>query len=73
VDQIEWKTNEGGHIKVRELVALSWIPLSRIEEKIPGKDEFSPVAMYRNKGACVAAYNTLMGSDEISERVKGQI
>jgi hypothetical protein len=73
VGQIEWKTNDGGRIKVRELVALSWIPLSRIEEKIPGKDEFSPVAMYRNKGLCVAAYNTLMGSDEISERAKGEI
>jgi hypothetical protein len=73
VDQIEWKTNDGGRIKVRELVALSWIALSRIEEEIPGKDEFSPVAMYRNKGACVAAYNTLMGSDEISQRAKGEI
>ncbi len=29
--------------------------------------------MYRNKGLCVAAYNTLMGSDEISERAKGEI
>jgi hypothetical protein len=73
VDQIEWKTNDGGRIKVRELVALSWIALSRIEEEIPGKDEFSPVAMYRNKGACVAAYNTLMGSDEISQKAKGEI
>jgi hypothetical protein len=73
VDQIEWKTNDGGRIKVRELVALSWIPLSQIGEKIPGKDQFSPVAMYRNKGQCVAAYNTLMGSDEISERAKGEI
>ena len=73
VEQIEWKTNDGGRIKVRELVALSWIPLSRIDEEIPGKDEFSPVAMYRNKGACVAAYNTLMASDEISQRAKGEI
>jgi len=73
VEQIEWKTNDGGRIKVRELVALSWIALSRIEPKVPGKDEFSPVAMYRNKGACVAAYNTLMASDDISERAKGEI
>lgn len=73
LDQIEWKTNDGGRIKVRELVALSWIPLSRIEEDLPGKEEFSPVAMYRNKGLCVAAYNTLMASDEISERAKGEI
>jgi hypothetical protein len=73
VDEIEWKTNDGGRVKVRDLVALSWIPLSKIEEEIPGKDEFTPVAMYRNKGACVSAYNTLMGSDEISQRAKGDI
>ena len=73
LDQIEWKTNDGGRIKVRELVALSWIPLSRIEEDLPGKEEFSPVAMYRNKGLCVAAYNTLMASDEISQKSKGEI
>jgi hypothetical protein len=73
VDQVEWKTNDGGRIKVRELVALSWIPLYRIEEDIPGKGEFIPVAMYRNKGLCVSAYNTLMESDEISQRAKGEI
>jgi hypothetical protein len=73
VHEIEWKTNDGGRVKVRELVALSWIPLSRIEDDIPGKDEFVPVAMYRNKGLCVAAYNSLMGSDEISEKSKGDI
>jgi len=73
VGEIEWKTNDGGRIKVRDLAALSWIPLSKIDEEIPGKDEFIPVAMYRNKGACVSAYNTLMGSDEISEKAKGDI
>ena len=72
VEQIEWKTNDGGRIKVRDLVALSWIALSRIEGN-PGKNEFSPVAMYRNKGACVSAYNSLMGSDAISQRAKGEI
>jgi hypothetical protein len=73
VDEIEWKTNDGGRVKVRDLVALSWIPLSKIDEEIPGKNEFTPVAMYRNKGACVSAYNTLMGSDEISQKAKGDI
>jgi hypothetical protein len=73
VEQIEWKTNDGGRIKVRDLVALSWIPLSRIEEDLPGKSEFSPVAMYRNKGQCVSAYNSLMASDTISQKAKGEI
>jgi hypothetical protein len=73
VEQIEWKTNDGGRIKVRDLVALSWIPLSRIDEDLPGKNEFIPVAMYRNKGACVSAFNTLMESDKISHKAKGDI
>lgn len=73
VGQIEWKTNDGGRIKVRDLVALSWIPLSRIDEPLPGKDAFMPVHMYRNKGMCVAAYNSLMSSDEISRKTKGDI
>ena len=73
VEEIEWKTNDGGRIKVRDLVALSWIPLSKIDEELPGKNEFSPVAMYRNKGACVSAYNSLMESDLISQKAKGDI
>jgi hypothetical protein len=73
VREIEWKTNDGGRIKVRDLVALSWIPLSRITETLPGKDDFSPVAMYRNKGACVSWYNKLMESEDVSRKAKGDI
>ena len=50
VTEIEWKTNDGGRIKVRDLVALSWIPLSKVTENIPGKAEFSPVARTGTKG-----------------------
>jgi hypothetical protein len=73
INEIEWKTNDGGRIKVRDLVALSWIPLSKIDEDLPGKEDFSPVSMYRNKGACVSCYNKLMESDEISKKSKGDI
>jgi hypothetical protein len=73
VDQIEWKTNDGGRIKVRDLVALSWIALSKIDEDLPGIKDFNPVAMYRNKGLCVAAFNKLMESDAVSEKSKGDI
>jgi hypothetical protein len=73
VNEIEWKTNDGGRIKVRELVALSWIALSKIDETFPGKSDFSPVSMYRNKGLCVSAYNKMMSSDEITDKSKGDI
>ncbi|MGB9123549.1 MAG: hypothetical protein WCE73_23240 [Candidatus Angelobacter sp.] len=73
VEQIEWKTNDGGRIKVRDLVALSWIALSKIDVDLPGIADFSPVSMYRNKGACVAAFNKLMASDLVSQKSKGDI
>ncbi len=71
VEQVEWKTNDGGRIKVRELVALSWIPLSRITDDLPAR--VSPDAIYRSKGACVAAFNKLLESDQISQKAKGEI
>lgn len=73
VSEIEWKTNDGGRIKVRDLVALSWVALSKVDEDFPGKEDFMPVSMYRNKGACVSAFNKMMQSDQISEKTKGDI
>ena len=72
VSQIEWKSNDGGRIKVRDLVALSWIPLSRIED-LPGLNGFNPVQIYANKGACVTAYNDLIENDAVSHKLKGEI
>lgn len=73
VDQIEWKTNDGGRIKVRDLVALSWIALSKVDGDFAGKSDFIPVSMYRNKGACVSAFNKMMESEKISDKAKGDI
>jgi hypothetical protein len=73
VPQVEWKTNDGGRIKVRDLVALSWIPLSRIAENLPGKAEFNPVHIYSNKGACISAFSDLVESDSVSKKLKGEI
>lgn len=73
VRDIEWKTNDGGRIKVRDLVSLTWVALSKIDEDLPGIKDFSPVAMYRNKGLCVGAFNKLMESDKVSKKSKGDI
>jgi hypothetical protein len=75
-DQIEWKTNDGGRIKVRDLVALSWVALSKLKgngEHLPGVEEFDPVSIYNSKGSCVAALNELMESDKVSSKSKGEI
>lgn len=62
---VEWKTNDGGTIKVRDIVALSWIPLSVIE--LPGGIGVAPSQLYSSKGKCVEVFNELMSSPEISQ------
>lgn len=75
VGEVEWKTNDGGRIKVRDLVALTWIPLSVLpdEMNLPEVSTFNPVNIYRNKGYCVTAFNSLMQNDEVSQKTKGDI
>lgn len=76
VPDIEWKTNDGGRIKVRDLVALSWVALSRLGdngENLPGVSDFDPVNIYNSKGSCVAALNDLMESERVSTKSKGDI
>ena len=73
VEQVEWKTNDGGRIKARDIVALSMIPLSRLpnSHELPGLKDFRPVSIYRYKGGCVSNFNDLMGSDLVSEKERG--
>lgn len=66
---IEWKTNAGGEIKVRDVIALAWIPLSVLD--LPDGIRVNPNQIYRNKAVCVEAFNKLMGHDEVSEPAEG--
>jgi hypothetical protein len=75
-NRVEWKTNDGGEIKVRDLLALAWIPLSLVD--LP-KDEDGrqieaplPQNIYRNKGECVKLFDRLMGSPEVSKQTGGE-
>lgn len=70
---IEWKTNDGGKIKVRDLIALSWVALSRLDEEVLGKDVISGRAIYASKGECVATFNDLLSRDGISEKTVSDI
>ncbi|MBI1921118.1 MAG: AIPR family protein [Geobacter sp.] len=77
-DKVEWKTNDGGTIKARDLIALSLIPLSVLPGKIKGgvEDnlfEVNPVIIYSSKSQCVERYNNIIDNDKISEKVKGDI
>lgn len=73
-NRVEWKTNDGGDIKVRDLIALAWIPLSALAPsldfeipKIP-----PPQNIYRNKGECAKIFDELMSLDQVSEQTDGE-
>ncbi len=71
--RVEWKTNDGGEIKVRDLIALAWIPLSVLElpehlrhVRVP------PKSIYSNKGDCVKMFDELMSDESVSKPTGGE-
>jgi hypothetical protein len=75
-NRVEWKTNDGGDIKVRDLIALAWIPLSLVDlpDDEDGRRIEAPVPqnIYRNKGECVKLFDRLMGSPAVSKQQGGE-
>jgi len=70
VGEVIWKTNELGRVPVRDIVALSWIPLSVL--KLPdGVSQISPYQLYSSKGKCMEAFVELMEHPEVSTLVSG--
>lgn len=68
--RVEWKTNDGGEVKARDLVAMSWIPLSCLElEKLP---TIPPQNIYRNKGECAKLFDELMSREDVSRPTDGE-
>jgi hypothetical protein len=61
---VEWRSNEGGRIKPREIVALAWVTLSRVD--IPNGYRVNPNQIYRNKGHCVEVFSKMMEDSSIS-------
>jgi hypothetical protein len=68
--RVEWKTNDGGEIKVRDLIALAWIPLSVIEDPIV--PAIPPQNIYRNKGECAKLYDEMLSDAAVSEATDGE-
>ncbi len=71
--RIEWKTNmAGGDVKVRDIIALSWIPLSLLQ--LPkGVKTPPPQNLYRNKGECAALFDKLMSDPSVTKPTNGPI
>lgn len=71
--QVEWKANDGGIVKVRDIIALSWIPLNLLNEleMLPFEISVSPQNIYRNKGECSKQFDRLMSDEQISRSPDG--
>lgn len=69
-EDVEWKTNDGGRIKAADIIALTWIPLSKLAlpKDEDGRQVEAPVAqnIYRSKGDCVTRFERLMSSPEVT-------
>jgi len=79
-DRIEWKSNEWDSnetrpIKVRDLLALAWIPLNKANEDglLPLDISVTPQNIYRNKGECSKQFDKLMEHRDVSEAKDGPI
>lgn len=71
-DRIEWKPGEGGAVKISDLIAMTWIPLSLLEPMPtdPGEKAITaplPQNLYRNKGECLAKFDQLMRLDAVTK------
>ena len=63
VENVEWKTNEGGRIKAADIVALSLIPLSCLPSSVAGSRPFNPVQIYNSKQACVEEFRKILSEN----------
>lgn len=57
---VEWKANDGGRLKARDIVALSLIPLSKLGFDDAKSAQESPTIIFSQKGLCVEIYNKIM-------------
>lgn len=70
-ERIEWKTGEGGSVKVADLIALTWMPLSLLDP-MPTDEGEKPVVppipqnLYRSKGECLTKFDDLMRLDAVT-------
>jgi hypothetical protein len=71
--KVEWKTNDGGTIKVRDLIALAWIPLSALDDPALATASFNPTLIYSSKGECVKQFNSLIAKEGVSVSDSGPI
>ncbi|MGN1114719.1 MAG: hypothetical protein ACI4RC_06335 [Oscillospiraceae bacterium] len=69
-NKVSWKPNDGGSIKIENIIALSWIPLALIDPVNDNNgrsiDSISPNTIYSGKGSCMKQFERLMSSPDVS-------
>lgn len=73
VSDVEWKLNDGGRVKVRDLLALALIPLSALDFKSVSSVITNPSLLFSSKGQCVKIYSSLLKEDDVTTDKKGNI
>ncbi|MFM2411542.1 MAG: hypothetical protein RL481_2370 [Pseudomonadota bacterium] len=63
--RVEWKSNDGGDVKIRDIVALSWVPLT-LAPLPAGVSKPRVVDIYSGKGKCSSSFDALMEHPEVS-------
>ena len=76
-DRIEWKVGEGGVVKVSDLIAMAWIPLSRLDPMPADENEKLvvppiPQNLYRSKSECLTKFDDLMRLDAVTSDNRGR-
>lgn len=77
--RVEWRPNtweddsENRPVKVRDLIALAWIPLNLLDSEgaLPISVNVSPQNIYRNKGECSRLFDRLMENDTVTSKGDG--
>jgi hypothetical protein len=74
---VEWKTNDGGIVDVRDVIALAWVPLSELDfdaHDNSGKRISAPSApqLYSSKAVVLNRYVELMESRDVGRSPAGE-
>jgi len=70
-DDVEWRTNDGGRIKVRDVVSVTWVALQKLD--LPIKHGVTSVKIYSSKGDCSKQFGLLMKHKDVSSAEAGSI
>ncbi|KFI52236.1 UvrD-helicase domain-containing protein [Bifidobacterium biavatii] len=73
--RVEWKSNDGGEVKVQDIIALSWIVL-RLLTPVTDPDGKTvetpaPTKLYSGKGGCLDLFVRFMSSPEVTASSSG--